>query len=639
MARERWIAAATSGVLGVVLAAWLWPLLAGETLFWGLPSLQFYPWRSLAFAQMRAGELPLWNPYNGGGVPLLANYQTAVFYPPNWLHLLLPDVAAMNSLAVGHVIWAGAGMWRFAGVLGLPHFGRAISVLAFALNGYVIGRLGSFPTVAAVAWMPWLFLAIHRLVQGRSARDVALLGLVSAMLLLAGHAQTAFYVLLAGGAYALWLAVRRPGSLRALGLAAGGVGLGAGLAAVQLLPTAELLGQSVRSSGLGYEWTTNFSYSLARALTLIAPNLYGTPADGSYLTEGAYFEDAAYPGLLAVIAAFLAGVLWLRQRRRGTLPGPVSTVPFWAGMGLLAFLIALGKNGFLFPLLYAYVPTFRSFQGPVRWLVLLVFALALLAGIGVSYAWGRGKWTIFWSRLALAGGIGLVIMTGMAAPRLLDVSAVVVQVMLRALLTTGLLVAACAGLTLLQPESRAGRQVMIWRAAVIVLLGADLFLAFRGLNPTVPGDFFATRESAAAPASGGWLYQPETVVESLVYEEYFIFNDYRVAVQRQAELRAALLPNMNIIDGVYLYNNFDPIDTQAHTEAVRTLESRLPAEPDGPMILAEGEALTLAPFGQAAVELGAGISALSGGAIAVLWWLGGRRRAIATATMPADLGG
>ena len=193
-------------LLGLVLLAWLWPLLLGETLFWGLPALQFYPWRAFAFDELRAGRLPLWNPYNGGGAPLLANYQVAVLYPPNWLHMILPHVTAMNVLAVGHLVWAAVGMWRFAAAWKLPDWGRGVSMLAFALSGYLVGRLGSFPMTAAASWLPWLFLAAHRLVVAEHrARPTVIWALVVAMVLLAGHAQTAYYALLGAAAYILWL--------------------------------------------------------------------------------------------------------------------------------------------------------------------------------------------------------------------------------------------------------------------------------------------------------------------------------------------------------------------------------------------------------------------------------------------------
>lgn len=621
MADRRWLAGFTFLLLGVVLLAWLWPLLAGESLFWGLPSLQFYPWRSFAFAELRAGHLPVWNPYNGGGVPLLANYQVAVLYPPNWLHLVLPDVVAMNLLAVGHIVLAAYGMWKFAGIWQLPHFGRAVSTLAFALSGYLIPRLGSFPTVAAAAWMPWILWGVHRVVQKPQFRNVVVLALLCTMLLLAGHAQTAYYVLLATVFYGLWMVwqerEQHEAPWRGLFYAALGGLLGVGLAMVQLVPTAELLARSARADGLHYEWTTNFSYSLARSLTLIAPNLYGTPADGTYLTEGAYFEDAAYVGLLPLVAAVFAGVYWVRTRRTSGVPLVRRSVPFWWGLALISLLIALGKNGFLFPLLYRLVPTFQAFQGPVRWLILLDFSLAMLAGIGASYAWETGKWSLFWSRLLAAGGAGMALIAAFVAPRLAGDNEFVL-VMVRALIVLGLLGAGCGVLTLLKPSDHLTRRYGWWQVGVLVVIAFDLFWAFNGLNPTVPAAYFAADTTIRAPDV--MLYMPEHVVQRLEFEEFFTFKDYRVAVDRWPELRQALLPNMNMLDSVPMFNNFDPIDTQIHVDAVAALEDTLPEEPSGVIVLDSGEFSVQEPFGWDALAVGAGISGLSGFLAAVMWF-------------------
>lgn len=46
---------------------------------------QIYPWKELAVSMIKEGQLPLWNPYAFSGTPLLANIQTAVFYPLNIL--------------------------------------------------------------------------------------------------------------------------------------------------------------------------------------------------------------------------------------------------------------------------------------------------------------------------------------------------------------------------------------------------------------------------------------------------------------------------------------------------------------------------------------------------------------------------
>lgn len=617
MNSQRWFAVFTFGLLIAVLLAWLWPLVRGETLFWGLPALQFYPWRSFAFDQLKAGRIPLWNTLNGGGVPLLANYQVAVFYPPNWLHLILPHVTAMNLLAVGHLVLAGAGMWKLTGTWNLPPLGRSVSTLSFALSGYLVARLGSFPTVAAASWLPWLILSIERVARQQSLRASLWLAIVVALLLLAGHAQTAWYALVAGGLYLLWLLWGRRGQSRRgrwvafVGLA--GV-LGVGLAAVQLLPTAELLLRSGRANGLNYEWATNFSYSLARSLTLLMPNLYGTPADGTFLTEGAYFEDAAYIGVLPLIAALFASLTWLSKRRSpDETILPVQDVPFWAGLAGLGILLALGRNGFLFPLLYHYIPTFTFFQGPVRWLIVTVFALSVLAGSGVSYGWHTGYWALFWSRLMLAAGAGLLLLVGVVVPRVIGGSPVV-DVMRRALLIFGVLLSVCATLTLLRARLQNERQQWIWQLAVIVVVAVDLLWAFSGLNPTVPADFYAPRE-VAMPA-GSVAYMPQAVEDRLVFEEFFTFKDYRVAVDRREEIRASMLPNMNLIDGYPMFNNFDPIDTREHLEAVTALEDRF-ENAEQVVVIAEEELPVFEPFGWQALRVGGAITLVS-----VVLWVG-----------------
>lgn len=625
MADRRWLGWLTGLLLALVLVAWLWRLLVGETLFWGLPSLQFYPWRSFAFSELRAGRLPVWNPYNGGGVPLLANYQVAVFYPPNWLHLVLSDVLAMNLLAVGHIVLAAVGMWVFAGCWQLPCFGRAMATMAFALSGYLIPRMGSFPTVAAAAWLPWLLWAVHCVIQRPHVRTTLSLALVCALLLLSGHAQTAYYVVLMAAIYGVWLAwfVRRRNRIwPGLVWAAGGGLLGVGIAMIQLLPTAELLGRSARADGLHYEWTTNFSYSLARALTLLAPNLYGTPADGTYLTEGAYFEDAAYLGLLPLIAALFAGLYWIRSRQDGNRSLATRSVPFWFGIAVVSFLIALGKNGFLFPLLYRYVPSFQLFQGPVRWLILLEFSLALLAGIGVSYAWQSGKWSLFWSRLTVAGGLGMAALAAFGVPRLFDIDSEPVRVMMHGLIVLGVLGAGCGLLTLLQPADRAGRRHILWQAGVLIFVAVDLFWAFKGLNPTVPASFFAAQPDGATSAE--LLYMPEVVEQRLKFDEFFTFNDYRVAVDHWPALRRAMLPNLNMIDGLRMYNNFDPIDTQAHVDSVAALEATLSAEATSVIVLDQGSVQMQEPFGWDALALGSAISGICAALTAVLWFRFGR---------------
>lgn len=157
------------GALLIPTLVLFWDIVfAGRVLFWGVPLMQFGPWYQSAVDAIRGGELPLWNPLVGNGAPLLANYQSALFYPPNWLHLLIPPAQAMSWLMVFHVLWAGLGMWCFTRAIGTRSFPRLVSALSFMLSGYFVSRL-AFPSIgSALPWLPWLLWAGERLVERRS---------------------------------------------------------------------------------------------------------------------------------------------------------------------------------------------------------------------------------------------------------------------------------------------------------------------------------------------------------------------------------------------------------------------------------------------------------------------------------------
>ncbi|MCS6861849.1 MAG: hypothetical protein NZT92_16205, partial [Abditibacteriales bacterium] len=61
----------------------------GRAFYWADYALVFYPWHVFKQQCLREGALPLWNPYVLGGMPFVGNVQSAVFYPPNWLTLLV----------------------------------------------------------------------------------------------------------------------------------------------------------------------------------------------------------------------------------------------------------------------------------------------------------------------------------------------------------------------------------------------------------------------------------------------------------------------------------------------------------------------------------------------------------------------
>ncbi|MBA3872753.1 MAG: YfhO family protein [Anaerolineae bacterium] len=567
-------------VLALALLVVFHRLLLGEVFFWGLPSLQFYPWREYAFDVLRNGHLPFWNPYNGAGAPLLANYQSALLYPFNWFGLILPLAWSMSVTAVLHLFIAGWGMWMFTGELGLTELGRGISALSFAMTGYLVARLGTYPTIFAATWIPWLMWAALKILTNARRRDVGWFAVFTALQLLAGHAQTTWYSMLLLGLFSAWWAITHRVKWQRLAILILAIMLGAGIAAVQLLPTAELLAQSQRSGGVDYKTVMNFSYSPVRMLNFFSPNFFGTPANGSYATQGAFFEDAVYFGFIPLISALVAILTWAWGKiRRAERPNSFASVPFWLIIVVIAFVLALGQNAPVFPFLYRHVPTFAMFQAPVRWHIWTVFGLSVLAGIGVEM-WTRGYWVLFGTRLAIAGGIGAAILAALSTrflpADLMHTKGVVA--LIYAVIAIGVLGALAGLLTLAQPEVQTSRWYRWWILAIWVVVAGDLVYASWGLNPTVPASFYD--KQALGTEATARAYWPATVDKNLKFEKdgYLVFDDYRVAINNQADYRASELPNLNLIDRVPLLNNFEPLMIDSFKAYTDLIEGHLPQQ-------------------------------------------------------------
>ena len=602
-----------------LLPVWLAPflllsplLLSGKAMFWGTPSLQFVPWWHLAAQLIQSGQLPLWNPMNGMGAPLLANYQSALLYPPNWLYILLDWWGGVPLLAWGqallvavHLAWAGTGMALLVRRLGLAPLAQTVSGLAFGLSGYLVSRAGFLSINATAAWLPWVILALthlllamksgngskHGWVPARSAWG-AWFGLVVvlAMQLLAGHAQTTWYTWLLAmfwAGYWGWkltqdpLKQERSGKVKrlreiSLRVAQHWSWLGAAilaacaLAAIQLIPTAEYLIQSQRAAAAGYDFVMNYSFWPWRLLGLVAPDLFGSPVRGDFWGFATYWEDALYIGLLPFSLAVYA-----LSRRKGT---PLIVLI------LLSVLLALGRNTPVFPWLYRHVPTFDMFQAPARFLIWAEFSLAILAGYG-AHAWRRptGR-ALYWTRLGLMAGVAVTLGAGLTGYLLPDI---VRPTFIRATALAGLWGIGAILLSLTAPDSQEKSEKSeqpgkehsspdLWQVAVLALVISDLVVADWGL---VPGEKVSLYQELPnlPPALENLtneqrLFLAEPDERYLKYERFFRFESF-LSEEPWDHLRAALLPNSNLFDGFSSANNYDPLVPGRYARWMETFAS------------------------------------------------------------------
>lgn len=617
-------------------------IFTGKAIFWGTPVLQFVPWRYWAWEALISGHLPLWNPEVGMGAPLVANYQSALFYPFNWVYFVLAAVGGVPALAWGqaalvalHLAWAGIGMALLARRLGLNALAQTISGLAFGLSGYLVGRAGFLSINATVAWLPWILIACWQISMfPRRTVTILFLAILAGLQLLAGHAQVAWYTLLLAYLWSGWLAWFRqegsslngpadpapgaggvPASLNLWQHTAGRIRRVAGvwgllsfawllavlLAAVQIFPTAEYLMQSHRASGVDFEFAMTYSFWPWRLLGLLAPSLFGNPANGDYWGYANFWEDAIYIGvipLLLACAAILAGASsWIRRKKNrarqasglqpvalGGPPRQGRLVLFLSGVILLSFALALGENTPLFPTLYNHVPSFGLFNAPTRFTLWAEFALALLAGVGAHH-WRRpGGRGLYWARLGTAAGVAVALGAGLGWLLLGEIS----PSFIRATAMAGVWAVAAGLLTLAAPrlpmgprepaEPRSSRSTG-WAWAVAAVLSADLVVAGWGLNPAIELDLYRriTSISQVLPAGveDGRIYISAEDERALKFERFFRFDTF-YPEEDWRNLPASLLPNLGMLAGVQSANNFDPLVSGRYAAWMSALEQAGP---------------------------------------------------------------
>src|ERR1035437_4120220 len=74
---------------------------------------QQYPWKNLVITAEKNFNLPLWNPYNFAGIPLLANFQSGAFYPFNIIFFILPFSISWSLLILLQPLLAGIFLYFY----------------------------------------------------------------------------------------------------------------------------------------------------------------------------------------------------------------------------------------------------------------------------------------------------------------------------------------------------------------------------------------------------------------------------------------------------------------------------------------------------------------------------------------------
>lgn len=397
-------------VFGLIL---YWPvLIRGRVFFWHDVSIAYMPLRMLAQQAISQGHLPVWTPQLGCGFPLLAEGQAGVFYP---LHLIgylgLPYYHTYSLMVYLHCLLGAIFAALLMRRLKLGWAAATLTGLAYGFSGFFISKVLFITVLETGAWLP---LILYLLLGGLESGDWRyFLGgaMAFAVCILGGHPQIVFYSLLAIGSLmvAYLVAERRLAPGRKWGRSVAAmvliVGLGASLAAVQLLPTTALAKFAERRTEVTPRYLRELGLSARSLVYFVHPYILGSYAENNYFGRDHYYEVCGYVGGITLILALVG----LSSAGRGCKYRWYFA--FLVGFGLF---MALAKYNPLYELL-PNMPGFNLFRAPGRYLMLSTLGLAMLGGAGLhSLAGSQGTRQAhrlaLWCLLTVLAAASLMIM-------------------------------------------------------------------------------------------------------------------------------------------------------------------------------------------------------------------------------------
>jgi hypothetical protein len=329
---------------------------------------------------LRDGEYPSWNPYVLGGTSLAGTPNLGLGSPVALPFWFLPAWLAPGFMKLLEILVAVGGAYLFLRLLRLGRAAALLGGLAYATSAFMVVWT-NWPQSRVAAFIPALFWALERLVRHRRIREVALLALVVAALLLGGFPAITGYALVTGAVYVTVRAfAEHPGGPRkvagTLAAAAGGVVTGVALVAVQLMPWASIMSTVLVR---GREQTPDQHIPMELLLTTIAPYAFGTtdPANPpNYYHVRIFLEEVSYVGAAVLVLAVAAIAL----ARSGRAVLPRATWAFFVGATLFWGVVVYGGGPLLW--LLQKLPYLFSDNSVERARSILGFLVAVLAAVG-----------------------------------------------------------------------------------------------------------------------------------------------------------------------------------------------------------------------------------------------------------------
>ncbi len=331
------------------------------------PFLQIFPWKHTAILAFKNMTLPLWNPYSFSGYPLLANFQSGVFFPFNII-LIGGGGNSWNAFIWLQIPLCITFSYLFFKKLHLSSSASIFGSICFTLSGYNLGWLewGNISYIFALlpGVMYFILLNFERLTSIR----IISLYICSSLIIFAGHLQFAFYSVVVIQSFILFNSfltkkIRTTIIIQFIFL------LSIAFTGFQLLPTLEFIMNSNRTADVLFYGQKDWFIPLQHFISLVSPDFFGSPARQNYWGIWNYLEF----NLSFSIAGLLFAVSALKINKR--------TIFF---ILLLTFSILFAIENPITKIIYTNHIPFLSSAQPSRLIFITIFSLSTLAAVGLD---------------------------------------------------------------------------------------------------------------------------------------------------------------------------------------------------------------------------------------------------------------